>query len=263
MFTQNLIKYEYRKRIHRVRIGLAGILIYNLLILLFHYIPASQMLTSTFAQNEGVALLINELSSIYFLPMAVLAVFAFIDIYHLPSYSFFRQIPYSSTCILWTKLFGANAEFFFFGTLQYFMSLVFFYAFILPQSITYPESYTLFKTFVSSSFLFHFLVLFSTNLLNAIVLFFYSFFSFNKVVKSSSKVCFYLIHTCIAILCLLFFNHIFNNMVTFISSTFYKNYIESVSFSNIFLTLLFFIVGALIFSFPFMVLLDKKLDLTQ
>lgn len=260
MFILSLIKYEYRKRIHRLNIGLSGVLVYNLLVLLFHYIPASQLLTSTFARNEGVSLLINELSFVYFLPLAILAFFAFVDIYHLPSYAFFRQIPHSSTRILWAKLIGANVEFFFFGTLQYLISLVFFYAFILPQSISYPESHALFKTFVSSSLLFHCLTLLAINMLNAIVLFFYSYFSFNNHIKTSSKIGFYLIHTSIAILCLLFFNHIFNNMISFISSTFYKNYIESVSPINAIYIALFLIGGSLFFSIPFMVLVDKRLD---
>lgn len=260
MFIPSLIKYEFRKRFRRLSVGLLGILIYNLQILIFHFFPASQVLTSTFARNEGVALLINELSSIYFLPIAVLAVYSFIDVYHLRSYAFFRQIPFSSSHILLTKLFGANMEFFLLGTIQYLINLVYFYVFILPESLLYPQSNLLFQTFVSSSFVFHILVLLSFNLINAIVLFFYSFISFNKAIKPSSKISFCLINGTIAILCLFIFNHIFNKMVTFISSTFYKNYIESVSVGNVFLAVFFLLGGAIFFSFPFMLLIDNKLD---
>jgi hypothetical protein len=260
MFIPSLTKYEFRKRLRRLRIGLLGILIYNLQILIFHFYPASQVLTSTFARNEGVALLINELSSIYFLPIAVLSVYSFIDVYHLRSYAFFRQLPFSSSNIFLVKLLGANMEFFLFSTLQYLISLVYFNVFILPESLLYPQSKLLLQTFLSSSFVFHILVLLSFNLINAIVLFFYSFFSFDKAIKPSSKVSFYVINIAIAILCLFIFNHIFNRMVAFISSTFFKNYIESVSAVNVFLAVLFLFGGAVFFSFPFMRLIDNKLD---
>lgn len=260
MNTLKLLKHDIKLRFRRSIIVLPFLLIYNIQFIYFNLLHLSRYFTILFRTEAYVGFLTAKIGLLYILPLTFLALFACFDMYRLKNYSFFRTMPVKSKQVFIVKLIGFNIEFFFYSTLQYLVSLLLLNVFITSVSRDYPSAHSLILSYVSVSFFFHLLMILSFNLLNAVAIFFFTFFSLSQNYKPRKQIPYYLFYLLAAVIFVFIYNNFIDVIMFMPYFTIKKAFIDQTNIL-VYLNSVALLIGwTILFCLPMFLQIDNKMD---